>query len=350
MRSGTLEYWEDGTETDEKQKGYYGYSQKLKHIVRLPFTTIGYDILKTILTYKGSMHPCKHAHVIKKIIEVILSSGAELEVGKYLFLLPKVCGLRNIPTIEYDYTMDFDLGSCKKGIWIPYVDKNIKPVVGMCFDTLDEAPHDLFACQKNSSGKTTREQPTLEVPKLCSLPLGEPSQPLIGVFLEVVGNSNSGSGNSFARETGLKDINEEVTVKDIEKIFVEKGIWIPYVDKNIKPVVGMCLDTLDEAMSFTSIILDLEDLVFKNHQCDIVDRSNNRRSPMSSGRPHDLFACQKNSSGKTTREQPTLEVPKLCSLPLGEPSQPLIGVFLEFDSVQSKCSLLGRQRSVELSE
>ncbi|KAK1315229.1 hypothetical protein QJS10_CPA06g01046 [Acorus calamus] len=146
MRSGTLEYWEDGTEIEEKQKGYYGYSQKLKHIVRLPFTTIGYDILKTILTYKGSMHPCKHAHVIKKIIEVILSSGAELE----------------------------------------------------------------------------------------------------------------------------KDINEEVTVKDIEQIFVEKGIWIPYVDKNIKPVVGMCFDTLDEAVSFTSIILDLEDLVFKNHQYDIV--------------------------------------------------------------------------------
>ncbi|KAK1307382.1 Autophagy-related protein 3 [Acorus calamus] len=58
----------------------------------------------------ASIHPCKHARVMKKIIEVILSSGAEPEVDKYLFIFLKFVA-SVIPTIEYDYTMDFELGS-----------------------------------------------------------------------------------------------------------------------------------------------------------------------------------------------------------------------------------------------
>ncbi|KAK1303939.1 Autophagy-related protein 3 [Acorus calamus] len=58
----------------------------------------------------ASIHPCKHARVMKKIIEVILSSGAEPEVDRYLFLFLKFVA-SVIPTIEYDYTMDFDVGS-----------------------------------------------------------------------------------------------------------------------------------------------------------------------------------------------------------------------------------------------
>ncbi|KAK6920356.1 Ubiquitin-like-conjugating enzyme Atg3/Atg10 [Dillenia turbinata] len=46
----------------------------------------------------------------EKIIDVLMSHGVEPEVDKYLFLFLKFVA-SVIPTIEYDYTMDFDLGS-----------------------------------------------------------------------------------------------------------------------------------------------------------------------------------------------------------------------------------------------
>ncbi|MBA0821962.1 hypothetical protein Goarm_018785 [Gossypium armourianum] len=58
----------------------------------------------------ASIHPCRHGAVMKKIIDVLMSHGVEPEVDKYLFLFLKFVA-SVIPTIEYDYTMDFDLGS-----------------------------------------------------------------------------------------------------------------------------------------------------------------------------------------------------------------------------------------------
>lgn len=58
----------------------------------------------------ASVHPCQHGAVMKKIIDVLMSRGVEPEVDKYLFLFLKFMA-SVIPTIEYDYTMDFDLGS-----------------------------------------------------------------------------------------------------------------------------------------------------------------------------------------------------------------------------------------------
>ncbi|KAB2595216.1 autophagy-related protein 3-like [Pyrus ussuriensis x Pyrus communis] len=58
----------------------------------------------------ASVHPCQHGPVMKKIIDVLMSRGVEPEVDKYLFLFLKFVA-SVIPTIEYDYTMDFDLGS-----------------------------------------------------------------------------------------------------------------------------------------------------------------------------------------------------------------------------------------------
>ncbi|CAF2018132.1 BnaC07g31240D [Brassica napus] len=58
----------------------------------------------------ASVHPCRHGAVMKKIIDVLMSRGVEPEVDKYLFLFLKFMA-SVIPTIEYDYTMDFDLGS-----------------------------------------------------------------------------------------------------------------------------------------------------------------------------------------------------------------------------------------------
>ncbi|KAK6132214.1 hypothetical protein DH2020_034034 [Rehmannia glutinosa] len=73
----------------------------------------------------ASVHPCRHGAVMKKIIDVLMSRGVEPEVDKYFFLpsyFEKPSQLLYlflflkfmasvIPTIEYDYTMDFDLGS-----------------------------------------------------------------------------------------------------------------------------------------------------------------------------------------------------------------------------------------------
>ncbi|KAB2074562.1 hypothetical protein ES319_A07G160700v1 [Gossypium barbadense] len=58
----------------------------------------------------ASVHPCRHGAVMKKIIDVLMSHGVDPEVDKYLFLFLKFVA-SVIPTIEYDYTMDFDLGS-----------------------------------------------------------------------------------------------------------------------------------------------------------------------------------------------------------------------------------------------
>ncbi|XP_068635151.1 autophagy-related protein 3-like [Aristolochia californica] len=58
----------------------------------------------------ASVHPCRHGAVMKKIIDVLMSRGVEPEVDKYLFLFLKFMG-SVVPTIEYDYTIDFDLGS-----------------------------------------------------------------------------------------------------------------------------------------------------------------------------------------------------------------------------------------------
>eukprot|EP00249_Psilotum_nudum_P017010 c26107_g1_i1 orf=279-1220(+) len=58
----------------------------------------------------ASVHPCRHGAVMKKIIDVLMIRGVEPEVDKYLFLFLKFVATV-IPTIEYDHTVDFDLGS-----------------------------------------------------------------------------------------------------------------------------------------------------------------------------------------------------------------------------------------------
>lgn len=57
----------------------------------------------------ASIHPCRHGAVMKKIIDVLVSRGGNPEVDKYLFIFLKFVA-SVIPTIEYDYTMDFELG------------------------------------------------------------------------------------------------------------------------------------------------------------------------------------------------------------------------------------------------
>ncbi|EFA83227.1 autophagy protein 3 [Heterostelium album PN500] len=53
------------------------------------------------------IHPCRHASVMKKLITKQSENGKEPRVDQYLFLFLKFISVV-IPTIEYDFTLEFD--------------------------------------------------------------------------------------------------------------------------------------------------------------------------------------------------------------------------------------------------
>ena len=55
-----------------------------------------------------SIHPCKHASVMKKIIDTISENGGRAEVHQAMFVFLKFIS-SVVPTIEYDYTVDMEL-------------------------------------------------------------------------------------------------------------------------------------------------------------------------------------------------------------------------------------------------
>ncbi|CAH1104170.1 unnamed protein product [Psylliodes chrysocephalus] len=56
----------------------------------------------------ASVHPCRHAEVMKSIIETVMEGGGELGVHMYLIIFLKFMQ-SVIPTIEYDYTQNFTM-------------------------------------------------------------------------------------------------------------------------------------------------------------------------------------------------------------------------------------------------
>jgi ubiquitin-like-conjugating enzyme ATG3 len=57
---------------------------------------------------QASVHPCRHAQVMKKLIDQIMEGGGELGVHMYLIVFLKFVQAI-IPTIEYDFTQNFAL-------------------------------------------------------------------------------------------------------------------------------------------------------------------------------------------------------------------------------------------------
>lgn len=55
-----------------------------------------------------SVHPCRHAEVMRKIMHTVEDGGGKLEVHMYLLVFLKLMQAV-IPTIEYDYTRQFTL-------------------------------------------------------------------------------------------------------------------------------------------------------------------------------------------------------------------------------------------------
>ncbi|CAG4943465.1 ubiquitin-like-conjugating enzyme ATG3 [Colias croceus] len=56
----------------------------------------------------ASVHPCRHAEVMKKIIETVTESGGSLGVHSYLIVFLKFVQTV-IPTVEYDFTQNFTI-------------------------------------------------------------------------------------------------------------------------------------------------------------------------------------------------------------------------------------------------
>ncbi|KAG8232005.1 hypothetical protein J437_LFUL010265 [Ladona fulva] len=56
----------------------------------------------------ASVHPCRHAEVMKKIIQTVTEGGGELGVHMYLIVFLKFVQAV-IPTVEYDYTQNFTM-------------------------------------------------------------------------------------------------------------------------------------------------------------------------------------------------------------------------------------------------
>ncbi|XWS32399.1 hypothetical protein CRYUN_Cryun23aG0156200 [Craigia yunnanensis] len=89
---------------------FYNQSLFWRMLVRTMHKTVTIEDHPHLPGKYASVHPCRHGAVMKKIIDVLMSRRVEPEVDKYLFLFLKFVA-SVIPTIEYDYTMDFDLGS-----------------------------------------------------------------------------------------------------------------------------------------------------------------------------------------------------------------------------------------------
>jgi len=57
---------------------------------------------------QASIHPCRHAEAMKRILDEIASFGSEPQVEQYMFIFLKfIQGV--VPTIEYDFTADVQL-------------------------------------------------------------------------------------------------------------------------------------------------------------------------------------------------------------------------------------------------
>ena len=97
----------------------YGYDEQKKPLKEQQmFEDISQDHVHKTVTMEShphisgplmaSVHPCRHADVMKKIIETVKEGGGEVGVHMYLLIFLKFVQAV-IPTIEYDYTRHFTM-------------------------------------------------------------------------------------------------------------------------------------------------------------------------------------------------------------------------------------------------
>jgi len=95
----------------------FGYDENRKTLkVDQMYEDVSQDHAKKTVTMEShpnlpgviaaSVHPCRHAEVMKKIIQTVTDGGKELGVHMYLIIFLKFVQAV-IPTVEYDYTQNF---------------------------------------------------------------------------------------------------------------------------------------------------------------------------------------------------------------------------------------------------
>ena len=70
--------------------------------------TVTFEIHPSLGVSQLSIHPCKHAEVLKKLIDTTKEHGGHLEVHQSLFVFLKLISAI-IPAMEYDFTVDISL-------------------------------------------------------------------------------------------------------------------------------------------------------------------------------------------------------------------------------------------------
>ncbi|XP_057301617.1 ubiquitin-like-conjugating enzyme ATG3 [Hydractinia symbiolongicarpus] len=97
----------------------FGYDEGRKPLnMELMYEDISQDHVNKTVTMEphphlppppmASIHPCRHAEVMKKIISTVQDGGGEVGVHMYLLIFLKFVQAV-IPTIEYDYTRHFNM-------------------------------------------------------------------------------------------------------------------------------------------------------------------------------------------------------------------------------------------------
>jgi len=72
--------------------------------------TVTCEIHPHIGTHQLSLHPCRHASVMKNLIDLAKDNGAEVEPHHALFIFLKFLS-SVIPTMEYDFSLSYELGA-----------------------------------------------------------------------------------------------------------------------------------------------------------------------------------------------------------------------------------------------
>lgn len=97
----------------------FGYNETRKPLtLEETYEDISSDHVKKTVTQENhphfsgpgmlSIHPCKHAEVIKRIVEQTAEGGHEVEVHMYILIFLKFVQ-SVLPTIEYDFTQQFSM-------------------------------------------------------------------------------------------------------------------------------------------------------------------------------------------------------------------------------------------------
>jgi ubiquitin-like-conjugating enzyme ATG3 len=70
--------------------------------------TVTMDTHPCLSNSQLSVHPCNHAQMMKHFVDIIEAAGSQAEVRAYLFVFLKFLA-SVVPTIEYDFTTNFEL-------------------------------------------------------------------------------------------------------------------------------------------------------------------------------------------------------------------------------------------------